>query len=192
MGESYYPLDHIGYLSSDFLEYGILHFSLTPDFYAEWNTNYFESSARIDLNYENGMPKGNSTDWELERFSSNISFDFILHLLVVITLFFISSFMCISTGVLSSLSLGIWDEKFFGLSFFDLLDFVTAKLMLPLSGLLVCLFVGWYLKRSVSYEELTNYGLQKAPYFPVYMFILKYLAPVVILLIFVNELGWLS
>jgi NSS family neurotransmitter:Na+ symporter len=64
--------------------------------------------------------------------------------------------------------------------------------MLPLSGLLVCLFVGWYLKRSVSYEELTNYGLQKAPYFPVYMFILKYLAPVVILLIFVNELGWLS
>ena len=99
---------------------------------------------------------------------------------------------CVVTGVLSSLSLGVWDEKFFGLSFFDLLDFVTAKLMLPLSGLLVCLFVGWYLKRSVSYEELTNYGLQKAPYFPVYMFILKYLAPVVILLIFVNELGWLS
>jgi NSS family neurotransmitter:Na+ symporter len=99
---------------------------------------------------------------------------------------------CVVTGVLSSLSLGVWDEKFFGLSFFDLLDFVTAKLMLPLSGLLVCLFVGWYLKRSVSYEELTNYGLQKAPYFSVYMFILKYLAPVVILLIFVNELGWLS
>ena len=69
---------------------------------------------------------------------------------------------------------------------------MTAKLMLPLSGFLVCLFVGWYLKLSVTYEELTNYGLQKAPYFSVYMFILKYLAPVVILLIFVNELGWLS
>ena len=81
MGESYYPLDHIGYLSSDFLEYGILHFSLAPEFYAEWNTNYFESSARIDLNYENGMPKGNSTDWELERFSSNISFDFLYNLI---------------------------------------------------------------------------------------------------------------
>lgn len=98
---------------------------------------------------------------------------------------------CVVTGVLSSLSLGVWDAKFFNLGFFDLLDFVTAKLMLPLSGFLVCLFVGWYLKRSVSYEELTNYGLQKAPYFPVYMFILRYLAPVAILLIFVNELGWL-
>jgi len=98
---------------------------------------------------------------------------------------------CVVTGILSSLSLGVWDAKFFNLGFFDLLDFVTAKLMLPLSGFLVCLFVGWYLKRSVSYEELTNYGLQKAPYFPVYMFILRYLAPVAILLIFVNELGWL-
>ena len=99
---------------------------------------------------------------------------------------------CVVTGVLSSLSLGVWDDKFFGLGFFDLLDFVTAKLMLPLSGLLVSLFVGWYLKRSLSYEELTNYPLQKAPYFPIYMFILRYLAPIAIVLIFVNELGWLS
>ena len=99
---------------------------------------------------------------------------------------------CVVTGVLSSLSLGIWDAKFLGLGFFDLLDFVTAKLMLPLSGLLVCLFVGWYLKRSLSYDELTNYGLQKVSYFPIYMFILRYLAPIAIALIFVNELGWLS
>ena len=98
---------------------------------------------------------------------------------------------CVITGVLSSVSLGVWEDKFFGLSFFDLLDFVTAKLMLPLSGFLVCLFVGWYLKRSVSYEELTNYGLQKAPYYPVYMFIIRYVAPIAIALIFINELGWL-
>ena len=98
---------------------------------------------------------------------------------------------CVITGVLSSLSVGVWEDKFFGLSFFDLLDFVTAKLMLPLSGFLVCLFVGWYLKRSVSYEELTNYGLQKAPYYPVYMFIIRYVAPIAIALIFINELGWL-
>ena len=99
---------------------------------------------------------------------------------------------CVVTGVLSSLSLGVWDAKFFSLGFFDLLDFVTAKLMLPLSGFLVCLFVGWYLKRTVSYNELTNYGLQKASYLPVYMFIIRYLAPVAIALIFVNELGWFS
>ena len=96
------------------------------------------------------------------------------------------------TGVLSSLSLGVWKTTFFGLSFFDLLDFVTAKLMLPLGGFLISLFVGWYLKRSLAYDELSNYGLLKVPYFPVYLFILRYLAPVAISLIFIRELGWLG
>ena len=58
--------------------------------------------------------------------------------------------------------------------------------------ILVSLFVGWYLKRSISYEELTNYGLQKAPYYPVYLFVLRYVAPVAISLIFIRELGWLG
>ena len=99
---------------------------------------------------------------------------------------------CLVTGVISSWSLGIWSEyTLFGLGFFDFLDFITAKIMMPLGGLLIAIFVGWYLKRSVSRDEMTNYGLQKAPYFPIYMFILRYLAPVAIALIFVNELGWL-
>lgn len=98
---------------------------------------------------------------------------------------------CLITGILSSLSLGVWNEKILGLSFFDLLDFITAKLMLPLNGLLACLFVGWYLKRSISYGELTNYGIQKVSYCSLYMFIVKYVAPIAIVLIFVNELGWL-
>lgn len=99
---------------------------------------------------------------------------------------------CSVTGVLSSLSLGVWEERFFNLSFFDLLDFVTAKIMLPLGGTLIAIFVGWYLKRSISYDELTNEGMLKAPYFPLYMFILRYVAPIAITLIFLNELGWLS
>lgn len=99
---------------------------------------------------------------------------------------------CMVLGVASSLSLGIWSEyTLFGLGCFDFLDFLTAKIMLPLGGLLVAVFVAWYLKRSVSYDEVTNYGLQKAPYFPVYMFILKYIAPVAIAMIFINELGWI-
>ena len=105
---------------------------------------------------------------------------------VCVTLF------CVVTGVLSSLSLGVWKTTFFGLGFFDLLDFVTAKLMLPLGGFLISLFIGWYLKRSLAYDELSNYGSLKVPYFPVYLFILRYLAPVAISLIFIRELGWLG
>ena len=103
---------------------------------------------------------------------------------------FVTGF-CLVTGVLSSLSLGVWEDKFFGLGFFDLLDYVTAKMMLPLNGLLVCLFVGWYLKKTISYEELTNVGTLKAPYYSVYMFLLKYIVPIAIVLIMVNELGFI-
>lgn len=103
---------------------------------------------------------------------------------------FVTGF-CLATGILSSLSLGVWKDKFFGLGFFDLLDYVTAKMMLPLNGLLVCLFVGWYLKKTISYEELTNGGTLKAPYCSVYMFLLKYIVPVAIVLIMINELGFI-
>lgn len=103
---------------------------------------------------------------------------------------FVTGF-CVITGVMSSLSLGVWEDKFFGLGFFDLLDFVTAKLMLPLNGLLVCLFVGWYLKSSISCEELTNGGKLRVSYYPAYMFLLKYIVPVAIILIMINELGFI-
>lgn len=97
---------------------------------------------------------------------------------------------CITIGVFSSLSLGILREyTLFDKGVFDLLDFVTAKIMLPLGGLLVCIFVGWYLKRSVSYEELTNGGKLKAVFFNLYIFILRFVAPIAISLIFINELG---
>lgn len=97
---------------------------------------------------------------------------------------------CIAIGIISSLSLGVIREyTLFDMGVFDLLDFVTAKIMLPLSGLLVCIFVGWYLDRSVSYEELTNGGKLKAGFFRIYIFLLRYVAPVAIALIFINELG---
>ena len=100
------------------------------------------------------------------------------------------TFGCILIGVLSSLSLGVMQKyTLFDKGFFDLLDFVTAKIMLPLGGMLVCIFVGWYLKRSVSYNELTNEGTLKAGFFNVYIFILRFIAPIGIALIFINELG---
>lgn len=102
----------------------------------------------------------------------------------------IVTFGCILIGILSSLSLGLLQQyTLFDKGFFDLLDFVTAKIMLPLGGLLVCIFVGWYLKRSVSYVELTNEGTLKSCFFNVYIFILRFIAPIGIALIFINELG---
>lgn len=100
------------------------------------------------------------------------------------------TFGCILIGILSSLSLGVLQKyTLFDKGVFDLLDFVTAKIMLPMGGMLVSIFIGWYLKRTISYDELSNNGTLKVRLFGVYIFILRYIAPVAIALIFVNELG---
>ena len=96
-------------------------------------------------------------------------------------------------GVVSSLALGEWSAfGICGLNMFDALDFLTAKIMLPVGGMFAALFVGWIIRKDIVKGEVTNYGTLRAPYYPVYRFILRFVAPVGILLIFVNELGWLG
>lgn len=93
-------------------------------------------------------------------------------------------------GTASSLALGDWGEvTLFGMNIFDFLDFFTAKIMLPLGGMMASVFVGWIIDKQVVRAEVTNDGRLKAPYYPVFLFILRYLAPVGILVIFLNELG---
>ena len=102
----------------------------------------------------------------------------------------IVSFGVLVLGVVSSLSFGLLKEyTVFGLNFFDLLDYATAKIMLPFGGLLVCVFVGWRIDRKILKAELTNQGTASFYFFTIYAFLLKYIAPIAIGLIFINELG---
>lgn len=100
---------------------------------------------------------------------------------------------CILLGILCSLSLGVTKEfTIFGLGMFDLFDFVTAKLMLPLGGLLISIFTGWYLDKKLVWSEITNNVTLKVPTYKLIIFILKYVAPIAISVIFINELGLLK
>lgn len=100
---------------------------------------------------------------------------------------------CILLGILCSLSLGVTKEfTIFGLGMFDLFDFVTAKLMLPLGGLLISIFTGWYLDKKLVWSEITNNGTLKVSTYKLIIFILKYVAPIAISVIFINELGLLK
>ena len=93
-------------------------------------------------------------------------------------------------GIISSLSFGLLkDFTIGGLNFFDLLDYLTAKIMLPFGGLLVSLFVGWRIDKKILKAELTNHGSASFYFFTTYAFLLKYIAPIAITLIFINELG---
>ena len=96
-------------------------------------------------------------------------------------------------GVVSSLALGEWSTyTIAGMNVFDALDYLTAKIMLPVSGMFAALFVGWVLDHKIVRGEATNYGTLKSSYYPLYILILKFVAPIGIVLIFVNELGLLG
>ena len=85
-------------------------------------------------------------------------------------------------GLGSVLSFNIWsDIKMAGFTFFDFLDFLTANIMLPLSGLLIALFVGYIMKR-----ELVDFEMQgTAPMvMKLWRATLRYIAPVAISAVF--------
>lgn len=93
-------------------------------------------------------------------------------------------------GALSSLSFGLLKEYTIGgMILFDALDYLTAKIMMPVGGMMICIFVGLRIEKKVLKEELTNKGTITFYFFNTYAFFIKYIAPAAIGLIFLNELG---
>ena len=100
---------------------------------------------------------------------------------------------CIFLGLFCSLSMGVLKgHTLFDMNLFSLLDFVTAKLMLPIGGFFIAIYTGWFLSRQIIRSEMTNGGIEKFPLFPVFFFMLRFLVPAGILLVFLNELGLIA
>jgi NSS family neurotransmitter:Na+ symporter len=96
-------------------------------------------------------------------------------------------------GIAASLSWGVMrDVKLFNLNIFDLFNFTTANILLPLGGLLIVAFLGWFFPGRSVRDELSNEGVLPVRYFPLYRFIIRFIAPVAIALVFLNGLGLLK
>jgi NSS family neurotransmitter:Na+ symporter len=92
-------------------------------------------------------------------------------------------------GILCSLSLGLVPElSLFGMSFFDLMDFVSSNILLPLGGLLISIYTGWILKKRIMVKELTSDGTKKFVFLRVFFFLIRYVVPVAITMIFISGL----
>ena len=105
----------------------------------------------------------------------------------------IVSVSCAVIGAFCSLSLGATDAlTFAGKSLFDWFDFVTGQVFLPVAGFLTCLFIGWYVPKKLVRDEFTNWGTLKGNLFFVYLFLVRFVCPVLILLVFLNQLGLLE
>jgi len=100
-------------------------------------------------------------------------------------------------GAFCSLSMGAVDGLvIFGKSLFDWFDFITGQIFLPIVGFLTCIFIGWFVPHHIVRDEFTNHGsLKSAGYlrlFHLFLFLVKYICPLAILLIFLHQFGLLS
>lgn len=80
----------------------------------------------------------------------------------------------------------------FGKNTFELLDFTSANILLPVGGFFIVMFVAWFFGREKTTAELSNQGTLKAGYIPAYLFIIRYIAPIALAIIFLNGIGLLS
>lgn len=92
-------------------------------------------------------------------------------------------------GVGTVLSFNAASEiKVFGLTFFDFLDYLTANLMLPIGGFCIAVFCGWVLARNITEDEL---GLKYPKIFDLWLFLVRYVAPISVLVVFLHVIGLL-
>ena len=91
-------------------------------------------------------------------------------------------------GIPASLSLGVWkDYTIFGKGIFDFLDYLSSNLLLPLGGIFIALFVGWFFSEK-ALEEATAGGKHRFPVARIWMFICKFIAPLAIAWILISGL----
>ncbi len=75
------------------------------------------------------------------------------------------------------------------ISFFEIFDYATANILMPLGGLFTCIFVAWKMRPDFLRGEMTNYGELRGRAFPLLLFTLRYITPLLIIYIFVKNLG---
>ncbi|MDD4836001.1 MAG: sodium-dependent transporter, partial [Dethiosulfovibrio sp.] len=92
-------------------------------------------------------------------------------------------------GIPSALSQGAVTINVFGVSFLDVADFFASNLLMPAGGFLTAIFMGW-VAYSAGFDGITGGGAVPFRHKKLWMFILRSIAPVCILVIFIAGLKW--
>ena len=96
--------------------------------------------------------------------------------------------VCGLIAVFCSLSVGAYSQlQLFGMSLMNFCDFLTAQFMLPAGAFLTSILVGWFVEKQLIANEFTNNGTLKDTFLKAYIFSVKFIVPLCILLIFLHQ-----
>ena len=92
-------------------------------------------------------------------------------------------------GIPSALSYGVMaDVHIFGKTFFDAMDFLVSNLLMPFGALCLSLFTSYIFKKALAMEEL---HLDETPwkqgFFQVWLFLLRFIIPIIIIVVFIAQ-----
>ncbi len=92
----------------------------------------------------------------------------------------------LAVGLLSSLGYGVWAEvKIIGMQFLDFFDFISNSVLMPIVAFFTCIFVGYVIKPKTIADEIELSGKFRRK--ALFNFVIKYLAPICIILILVSS-----
>ncbi len=94
--------------------------------------------------------------------------------------------ICLLMGIPSSLGNGIWGGiKMLGMDFLTFFDFISNSVLMPIAAFITCIFVGFFIKPQALINEVELNGKFKAK--KLFVVVIKYVAPVCIVLILVSS-----
>ncbi|MGM9867885.1 MAG: sodium-dependent transporter [Lepagella sp.] len=99
-------------------------------------------------------------------------------LIVMLPLFVISPICSLSQGVLSGVTI-------FGLSIFNFLDTLATNVLLPVVSIGLCIWLGWFAPKGLLSDQLSNAGSLKTRLALPIRFIIRWIAPLLILTVFI-------
>ncbi len=105
----------------------------------------------------------------------------------------ITGLICWALGLSSVLSFNVWSgvyplsfiQRFAETTIFDLLDFSLANILIPIGGLLIAIFAGWFMSRASTIDEL---GIGDGKLYKLWNFLIRYLAPIALLMVFIANI----
>jgi len=102
---------------------------------------------------------------------------------------FLSSAFSFAGCILCALSFGpLADFTVCGKGFFDMFDYLSSNILLPLGGMLISVFVGWFVPRKVIDQVLGHSTPARRFVVTCVVFCLRFVAPLCILAVFINGL----
>jgi neurotransmitter:Na+ symporter, NSS family len=102
----------------------------------------------------------------------------------------VAGMLVFAAGIPNALSFGVLaDVKFFGKTFFDLADFITSNIALPLGAFFIAIFAGYVLPRKLVRQELETGGGKNPLLFKIWYFSIRYIVPVGIGIVFLQSIG---